>query len=162
MKLAIPMYCALAAVLAICVVAQAATLLWFTREHLDAAFGSRRSQWGLGLLFGAVAVEAICIALWRVVALSQHRRSAGPAAQRWMRVIATAAAAACAVAVWLVIVIATWPGRVESTFVIMFVGGAVIAAGIGLLAIVAGRALVQAADNEASTARLQAELDAVI
>ncbi len=81
-----------------------------------------------------------------------------------MRVIATAtaAAAACAVAVWLVIVIATWPGRVASTFVIMFLGGAVIAAGVGLLAIVAGQALVQAADNEASTARLQAELDAVI
>jgi hypothetical protein len=140
MKLPIPMYCALAAVLAICVVARAATLAWYIGQHVDADFGSRRSQWGLGLLLGAVAVEAICIAVWRMVALSRKRQSAAPAAQRCVHAVVMAAAGACAVAVWLVIVIATWPGRVESTLVIMFVGAAVIAAAIGLLAIVAGRA----------------------
>ncbi|MBW3642295.1 MAG: DUF2975 domain-containing protein [Actinobacteria bacterium] len=104
-------------------------------------------------------VTAVCV--WRLVTMVREGTVFSHDAFRYVDIMIGAAAAAALLAFALGIVLA--PGdAVPPGMVLLVGGGAVVAAGIGLIELVLRALLAQAISREAEAHELRAELDEVI
>lgn len=108
-----------------------------------------------------VTAQVTLVCIWRLVTMVRRGTLFSDAAFRYVDVMIGAAAAAALLTFALAVVLA--PGdAVPPGLVLLVCGGALVAAGIGLIVLVLRTLLAQAISREVEAHELRAELDEVI
>ena len=113
------------------------------------------------LMILTIVTAQVKVCIWRLVTMVRRGTVFSHAAFRYVDVMIGAAAAAALLTFALAVVLA--PGdAIPPGMVLLVCGGAVVAAGLGLIVLVLRMLLAQAISREAEAYALRAELDEVI
>jgi hypothetical protein len=130
-------------------------------EEADADVAHLQIPFAVIMILVIVTAQVTAVCVWRLVTMVRRGTVFSHDAFRYVDVMIGAAAAAALLTFALAVVLA--PGdAVPPGMVLLVCGGAVVAAGIGLIVLVLRTLLAQAISREAEAQELRAELDVVI
>ena len=130
-------------------------------EEADPDVAHLQVPFAVILVLAIVTAQVTAVCIWRLVTMVRRGTVFSHDAFRYVDVMIGAAAAAALLTFALAVVLA--PGDAVAPGVVLLVcGGAVVAAGIGLIVLVLRTLLAQAISREAEAHELRAELDEVI
>jgi hypothetical protein len=130
-------------------------------EEADPDVAHLQVPFAVIMILAIVTAQVTLVCVWRLVSLVRSGRVFSPDAFRYVDVMIGAAGAAALLAFALAVVLA--PGdAVPPGMVLLVGGGALVAAGIGLVVLVLRSVLAQAISRDIEAHGLRAELDEVI
>jgi hypothetical protein len=130
-------------------------------EEADPDVAHLQIPFAVIMILAIMTVQVTLVCVWRLVTMVRRGTLFSHAAFRYVDVMIGAAAAAALLTFALAVVLA--PGEaVPPGMVLLVCGGAVVAAGIGLIVLVLRTLLAQAISREAEAHELRAELEEVI
>jgi hypothetical protein len=130
-------------------------------EEADPDVAHLQIPFAVIVILAIVTAQVTLVCVWRLVTMVRQGTVFSHAAFRYVDVMIGAAAAAAVLTFALAVVLA--PGdAVAAGMVLLVCGGAVVAAGIGLIVLVLRMLLAQAISREAEAHELRAELNEVI
>jgi hypothetical protein len=130
-------------------------------EEADPDVAHLQVPFAVIMILAIATAQVTLVCVWRLVTLVREGRVFSPDAFRYVDVMIGAAGAAALLAFALAVVLA--PGdAVPPGMVLLVCGGALVAAGIGLVVLVLRTVLAQAISRDVEAHDLRAELDEVI
>jgi hypothetical protein len=130
-------------------------------EEADPDVAHLQIPFAVLMILTIVTAQVTLVCIWRLVTMVRRGTVFSHAAFRYVDVMIGAAAAAALLTFALAVVLA--PGdAIPPGMVLLVCGGAVVAAGLGLIVLVLRMLLAQAISREAEAYALRAELDEVI